>query len=119
MDPLTPMMGAVGGIGRTPIPVAESTRHPGERPLTAVGKHRREGPDQGVNSQLLHQTREELLKKLKVTIREGNLNGHCLNPQTHVDLREERREKRRYPFKILRGKMKAPPGRNTLPLIDN
>ena len=46
MDPLTPMMGAVGGIGRTPIPVAESTCHPGERPLTPVGKHKRERPDQ-------------------------------------------------------------------------
>ena len=46
MDPLTPMMGAVGGIGRTLIPVAESMRHPGERPLTPVGKHKREKPDQ-------------------------------------------------------------------------
>ena len=72
-----------------------------------------------MNSQLLHQTREESLKKLKVIIREGNPNGHCLNPQIHVDPREERREKRRYPFKILRGEMKAPPSRNTLPLIDN
>ena len=46
MDPLTLMMGAVGGIGRTPIPVAESTCHPGERPLTPVGKPKRERPDQ-------------------------------------------------------------------------
>ena len=46
MDPLTPMMGAVGGIRRTLIPVAESTCHPGERPLTPVGKPKRERPDQ-------------------------------------------------------------------------
>ena len=46
VDPLTPMMGAVGGIGRSPIPVAESTCHPGERPLTPVGVHKRERPDQ-------------------------------------------------------------------------
>ena len=46
MDPLTPMTRAVGGIGRTPIPVAESTHHPGERPLTPVGKPKRERPDQ-------------------------------------------------------------------------
>ena len=98
MDPLTPMMGAVGGIGRTPIPVAESMHHPGERPLTPVGKHKRERPDQKGETQLLHQTREGPLKKLKVIIREGNLNGHCLNPQTHIDLREERWEKRRYPL---------------------
>ena len=44
MDPLTPTMGAIGEIGRTPIPVAESTRHPGERPLAADGGHEREGP---------------------------------------------------------------------------
>ena len=46
MDPLTPMTGAVGGISRTPIPVAESMHHPGERPLTPVGKHKRERSDQ-------------------------------------------------------------------------
>ena len=46
MDPLTPTMGEVGGIGRTPIPVAESTRHPRERLLTPVGVHKRERSDQ-------------------------------------------------------------------------
>ena len=46
VDPLTPIMGVVGEIGRTPIPVAESTRHPGERPLTPVGEHERERTDQ-------------------------------------------------------------------------
>ena len=46
MDPLTPTMGAIGGIGTTPIPVAESTRHLGERPLSPVRKHKRERPDQ-------------------------------------------------------------------------
>ena len=46
MGPLTPTMGAVGGIGRTPIPVAESTRHPGERPLTPMGVQKRERSDQ-------------------------------------------------------------------------
>ena len=62
MDPLTPMTGAVGGIGRTLIPVAESMRHPGERPLTSVGKPKRErldqrgefptpAPDQGGNTE--------------------------------------------------------------------
>ena len=46
VDPLTPTIEAVGGIGRTPIPVAESTRHSGERPLTPVIKHKRERLDQ-------------------------------------------------------------------------
>ena len=46
VDPLTPLMRAVGEIGRTLIPVAELTCHPGERPLTPVGEHKREKPDQ-------------------------------------------------------------------------
>ena len=46
VDPLTQTTGAVGEIGRTPIPVAESTHHPGERPLTPVTKHKGERPDQ-------------------------------------------------------------------------
>ena len=44
VDLLTPTMGAVGEIGRTPIPVAESTCHPGERPSTPVTKHEGERP---------------------------------------------------------------------------
>ena len=47
-DPLTPTMGVIGEIGRTPVPVAESTRHPGERPLASVGGHEREGLDKKI-----------------------------------------------------------------------
>ena len=39
-------VGVIGKIGRIPIPVAESTRHPGEKPLPPVREHEREGPDQ-------------------------------------------------------------------------
>ena len=46
VEPLTPAVGVVGEIGRAPIPVAESTCHPGERPLTPVGEHKRERPGQ-------------------------------------------------------------------------
>ena len=46
LDSLTPTVGMVGEIGRTPIPVAESTRHPGERPLPSVREYKREGPNQ-------------------------------------------------------------------------
>ena len=46
VDPLTPTVGVIGEIGRTPIPVAESTCHPGEKPLPSVREHKREGPDQ-------------------------------------------------------------------------
>ena len=58
VDPLTPTMGAVGEIGRTPVPVAESTRHPGERPLTPVTKHERERLDQKGESPTPAQSQE-------------------------------------------------------------
>ena len=50
VDPLTLTAGVIGEIGRTPIPVAESTRHPGEKPLPSVREHEREGPDQAGES---------------------------------------------------------------------
>ena len=45
VDSLTPKVGVIGEIGRTPIPVAESTRHPGEKPLPTAREHERVGPD--------------------------------------------------------------------------
>ena len=46
LDPPTPTVGVVGEIGRTLIPVAESTHHPGEKPLPSVREHEREEPGQ-------------------------------------------------------------------------
>ena len=46
LDPPTPAAGVVGEIGRTPIPVAESTHRPGEKLLPSVGEHERKEPDQ-------------------------------------------------------------------------
>ena len=45
VDPLTSTVGIIGEIGRTPVPVAESTRHPGEKPLPAVREHEGMGSD--------------------------------------------------------------------------
>ena len=46
LDPPTPAVGVVGEIGRTPIPVAESTHCSGEKFLPSVREHEREEPDQ-------------------------------------------------------------------------
>ena len=46
LDPPIPAVGEVGEIGRTPIPVAESTRHPGEKFLPSVREHGRGEPGQ-------------------------------------------------------------------------
>ena len=46
LNPLTSTVGVVGEIGRTPIPVAESTCHPWEKPLPSVREHEGEEPDQ-------------------------------------------------------------------------
>ena len=45
VDSLAPKVGVIGEIGRTPIPVAESTRHHGEKPLPTAREHERMGPD--------------------------------------------------------------------------
>ena len=45
-NPPTPTVGVIGEIGRTPIPVAESTHHPGEKPLPSVREHEGEELDQ-------------------------------------------------------------------------
>ena len=46
LNPLTSTVGEVGEIGRTPIPVAESTCHPGEKLLPSVREHEREHSNQ-------------------------------------------------------------------------
>ena len=46
LNPPTPTVGVIGEIGRTPIPVAESTHHPGEKTLPSVREHEREELDQ-------------------------------------------------------------------------
>ena len=46
LDPPTPAAGVIGEIGRTPIPVAESTHRPGEKFLPSVREHERKEPDQ-------------------------------------------------------------------------
>ena len=52
MGPLNSAVGVIGEIGRTPVPVAESTRHPGERPLTSVRGHEKEGLDKKSESSI-------------------------------------------------------------------
>ena len=46
IDPLTPIPGTAGGIGRTPVPVAESTRRPGEEAFPPSGVPERERLEQ-------------------------------------------------------------------------
>ena len=87
-------MGVIGEIGKTPIPVAESTCHPGGKPLPPVGEHEREEPDQTGESTTPAQGQEGPLERLKVTMKEGNLNGHCPGPQIHVDHQRQKQGER-------------------------
>ena len=85
LNPLTPTVGVIGEIGRTPIPVVESTRHLGRNPYLLLENTREKNLTKQVSLQLLHKAREGLLERLEVTMKEGNLNGHCPSPQTRVD----------------------------------
>ena len=95
VDPLTPTVGVIGEIGRTPIPVAESTRHPGEKPLPPVREHEGEGPDQTGESTTPAKGQGGPLERLEVTMKGGNLNGHCPGPPIRTDLQRQRQGKRR------------------------
>ena len=95
VDPLTPTVGVIGEIGRTPIPVAESTHHPGEKPLPPVREHEREGPDQTGASTTPAQGQGGPLERLEVTMKGENLNGHCPGPPICTDLQWQRQGKRR------------------------
>ena len=95
VDPPTPTVETIGEIGKTPIPVAESTCHPGEKPLPPVREHEREEPDQTGAAPTPAQGREGLLERLEETMREGNLNGYCPDPPIHIDLQRQRQGKRK------------------------
>ena len=56
---------------------------------------RGKGQTKRVDLQLLHKAREGPLERFEVTIKEGNLNGHCPDPQTCIDLQGEGQGKRR------------------------
>ena len=43
LQPITPIVGVIGDMGRTPIPVAESTCQPSEREVLYLGKDTRKG----------------------------------------------------------------------------
>ena len=71
VDPLTPIMVAMGGIGRTPIPVAESTHHPGEKPFTPDEVPRGERSDQRGESPTHEQDQGETAEGVRGDQQEG------------------------------------------------
>ena len=87
LDPPTPTVGVVGEIGRTQIPVAESTHHPGGTPFFLLENMGERSLTKQVSLQLLHKARGGLLERLGVTMKEENLSGHCPGPQICADLR--------------------------------
>ena len=60
LNPIMPIAGAIGGMGRTPIPVAESTRQPPEREIFTPGNvPEREGPEYRAEPSNMGQARRE------------------------------------------------------------
>ena len=119
VDPLTPTMGAIGEIGRTLIPVAESTCHPGERPLTPVIKQEGERPGQKGESPTPAQGQGGITREARGDHRGGEPEWALPKPS---DPRRPLRggpEKRRYLFGTLWGGVKPPMNRNTPSLTNN
>ena len=87
LDPPTPAAGVVGEIGRTPIPVTESTHRLGRNSYPLSENMRGKKLTKQVGLQLLHKAREGLLVRLGVTMKEENRSGHCPDPRIHADHR--------------------------------
>ena len=119
LNPPIPAVGEVGEIGRTPIPVAESTRHPGERFLPSVREHDGGEPGRVGELQLLLQDRARLLGKLRVDMRGENLSGHCPGPRIHVAHQRQRQGERGQPQEAPKDKAEVLTSKSTLPLGNN
>ena len=90
VDSLNPTVGVIGEIGRTPIPVAESTRHPGEKPLPAVREHKRMGPDPKGEPTTPAQGQGGTMGEARGDHEGGDLNGHCPGSPICTDLQRQR-----------------------------
>ena len=84
IDPLTPIAGMAGEVGRTPVPVAESTRQPGEKPFTPSEVYGGRVLTEGVYLQYLSKGRRSLMKEPKVFRRGKSPTGHCLDQLNNV-----------------------------------
>ena len=119
LDPPIPAVGEVGEIGRTPIPVAESTRHSGEKFLPSVREHGEENLIKQVGLQLLPKAREGPLERLRVDMKGENLSGHCPGPRTHATHQRQRQGERRPPLEAPKDRTEVPLSKDTLPLGNN
>ena len=90
LDPPLPAVGEVEEIGRTPIPVAESTRHPGEKFQPPVRGHEGKSLVEWGGLQLLPRVRARLLERLRVDMKGEDLSGHCPGPRIHAAHQRQR-----------------------------
>ena len=81
----------LGEIGRTPIPVAESTRHPGEKFLPPTREHGGEEPGRaGGDYNPCPRSEARLLERLRVDMKGEDLSGHCHGPRIHAAHQRQR-----------------------------
>ena len=119
LNPLTSTVGEVGEIGRTPVPVAESTCHPGEKLLPSVREHEREDSDQTGESKTPTQSWGGAVGEVR-----GDHEGKepewalpgpsdpCRPPKVEIG-------ERRQPLGVSRDRTGVPLNRGTLPLDNN
>ena len=119
LDPPLPAVGEVGEIGRTPIPVAESTRHPGEKFLPSVREHGEENLIKQEGLQLLPKTRARPLERLRVDMKGENLSGHCPGPGIHAAHQRQRQGERGQPHEAPKDRTEVLMSKSTLPLGNN
>ena len=80
VDPLTPIAGIIGGMGRTPVPVAESTCQLSEKPFTPGEILRGESPDKRDTSPTHDQGQREFSGEARDVQREEEPNWELPQP---------------------------------------
>ena len=118
-EPPIPAVGEVGEIGRTPIPVAESTHNPGEKTLPSAREHGGGEPGRAGGLQPLPKVRARLLERLRVGMKGENLSGHCPGPRIHVAHQRQRHGERGQPQEAPKDKTEVLTSKSTLPLGNN
>ena len=117
LDPITPIVGVTGGMGRTSIPVVESTRQLPEKEIFTPGNvSRGEGPEYRGEPMDSRQMRGESAERDFGLQGRGSQSGPCPNCWSPIDLQGKvPLEERCLPAKLINDKSEGEPSRQEYP----
>ena len=118
-EPPIPAVGEVGEIGRTPIPVAESTRHPGEKSLPSAREHGGGEPGRAGGTITPPQSQGEAVGETQSGYEGREPEWALPRPRIHVAHQRQRQGERGQPQEAPKDKAEVLTSKSTLPLGNN